>query len=159
MLLGKKSFGKGVIQSNYQLSNGGALKMTQYYWLSPNGVSIHGEGIHPDVEVRLADIAYEYYYQMEEGESYAYDSVSGFTRIAQMGLEYLGYNIGRTDGYFDRDFETSLLQYKKDNSLAGEAILDEETYQSIISSVLRQIYTDPEKDYQLIKAKEVLNGD
>ena len=157
-LVGTTTFGKGVIQTNRPLINGGILKMTQYYWLSPSGVSIHKEGIKPDVEVRMADIAYETYSQPAEGETFGYDSVSEFTRIAQLGLDYLDYNINRTDGYFDSEFENSLLQYKADHDLENTPILDEETYQSIISSVIRELYTNPSKDYQLVKAKEIISG-
>ena len=157
-LLGTTTFGKGVIQTNRPLNNGGILKMTQYYWLSPNGTSIDNEGIKPDIEVKQADIAYEHYYQMQEGESLGFDSVSEYTRIAQLSLEYLDYNISRTDGYFDKGFEEALLKYKQDYDLGSDALLDDKTYKSIVSSVIRELSINPEKDYQLVKAKEIISG-
>lgn len=158
-IVGTTTFGKGVIQTNYPLNNGAVLKMTAYYWLSPNGVSIHGEGIAPDVEVRQADIAYEYYTMMDESEKCEYDSVSDYTRIAQLSLQYLGYDVKRSDGYFDEAFLEELLKYKKDRGLEENEALDAQTYKMIISDVIRVLNDDPSKDYQFVRAKEILSGD
>ena len=157
-IVGTKTFGKGVIQTNHTLNNGGVLKMTAYYWLSPNGVSIHGEGIVPDEEVYQAPIAYEYYVMMEEDETVPVDSVSEFTRIAQLSLDYLGYDVKREDGYFDEAFRQILKEYRNDRGLEDPDLLDPATYHSIISDTIRTLNSDPEKDYQFVRAKEILNG-
>lgn len=47
-IIGKKSFGKGIVQSMIPLSNGSILKMTTSEYLTPNKTSIHGIGIIPD---------------------------------------------------------------------------------------------------------------
>ena len=52
--------------------------------------------------VYQAKIAYEYYAMMEDDETCKVDSVSEFTRIAQLSLQYLGYDVKREDGYFCR---------------------------------------------------------
>ena len=132
--------------------------MTTYYWLSPNGVSIHGEGIAPDEEVYQAPIAYEYYLMMDEEETVPTDSVSDFTRIAQLSLEYLGYDVKREDGYFDEAFRQILREYRNEKGLEDPDILDALTYRSIVSDTIRVLNSDPEKDYQLVRAKEILNG-
>ena len=158
-LVGETTYGKGVIQSNKLLSNGGALKLTTYYWYSPDGVSIDKVGIKPDVEVRMPEIFYQYYYNMEEDEKYEIDSVSRANSIAQMVLEMLGYDINRTDGYFDSSLAEALIKYKGENGLGAIASLDKETYDYLISEARRQLAKNPELDLQMLKAKELLNED
>lgn len=52
-ILGETTFGKGVVQTLFDLSKGSILKVTTARWYTPNGSSINGEGITPDVEVEL----------------------------------------------------------------------------------------------------------
>lgn len=52
-ILGETTFGKGVVQTLFDLSKGSLLKVTTARWYTPNGSSINGEGIAPDVEVEL----------------------------------------------------------------------------------------------------------
>lgn len=49
--LGEQTFGKGVVQTLVNLSGGTVLKVTTTNWYTPNGNSINGDGITPDVEV------------------------------------------------------------------------------------------------------------
>ncbi|MBR3254541.1 S41 family peptidase [Candidatus Saccharibacteria bacterium] len=50
-IVGEKTYGKGVVQSLYDLSGGSTLKVTIASWYTPNDRSINGEGITPDVVV------------------------------------------------------------------------------------------------------------
>ena len=50
-IVGETTYGKGVVQSLYDLSNGGVLKVTTAEWFTPKDRSINGEGIKPDIEV------------------------------------------------------------------------------------------------------------
>lgn len=52
-IVGKKTYGKGVMQNLLDLSNGAMLKVTIAEWYTPEGRSINGDGISPDVEVEL----------------------------------------------------------------------------------------------------------
>lgn len=49
LLLGMKSFGKGVIQTVFNLKNGGGLILTTAWYFTPSGRSIHEKGIEPDI--------------------------------------------------------------------------------------------------------------
>ena len=51
-ILGEKTYGKGVVQNLFDLSNGTLLKVTTAEWYTPNDRSINKEGITPDVEVK-----------------------------------------------------------------------------------------------------------
>jgi carboxyl-terminal processing protease len=52
-IVGEKSFGKGSVQQVEDFYNGASLKVTVAKWLTPNGVSISGNGISPTVEVKI----------------------------------------------------------------------------------------------------------
>ena len=54
-VIGKKTYGKGTVQEVIDLSNGDQYKITTKEWLTPNGTSINGKGIAPDVEVDLSN--------------------------------------------------------------------------------------------------------
>lgn len=54
-IIGTTTFGKGIVQSVYPLSDGTAVKMTMARYYTPNGVCIHGVGIAPDIEIDLPD--------------------------------------------------------------------------------------------------------
>lgn len=49
LLVGQKTFGKGSVQSFFELSDGGALKLTTAHFTGPGGTKIHGIGVMPDV--------------------------------------------------------------------------------------------------------------
>ncbi|MFP4661966.1 MAG: S41 family peptidase [Halanaerobiales bacterium] len=51
ILFGKKTFGKGTVQSLFPLNDGSALKLTTGKYYTPSGNFIHEKGIKPDVEV------------------------------------------------------------------------------------------------------------
>ncbi len=48
-LVGTKSFGKGSVQQVMDLGDGAQLKVTVARWLTPNGNSIMGNGLMPDI--------------------------------------------------------------------------------------------------------------
>jgi len=49
LLVGRKTYGKGSVQTVLPLSHGGAVKLTTSRYFTPSGASIHGKGIVPDV--------------------------------------------------------------------------------------------------------------
>lgn len=53
LLIGTKTYGKGVVQSLYELGDGSALKLTTSKYYTPKGVSIHKVGVEPDIVVEL----------------------------------------------------------------------------------------------------------
>ncbi|HEY8739019.1 MAG TPA: S41 family peptidase [Candidatus Dormibacteraeota bacterium] len=55
ILVGKKTFGKGLVEQDYPLRNGGDLHLTVAYWYRPSGKSINLVGITPDQTVPLAN--------------------------------------------------------------------------------------------------------
>ncbi len=52
-LVGKKTFGKGLVQSMRTLIDGSGLTVTVAKYLTPNGTDINKSGIIPDIEVNM----------------------------------------------------------------------------------------------------------
>ena len=50
-IIGKKSFGKGSVQTVIPLSDGSALRLTTSHYFTPSGKIIQGQGIIPDIIV------------------------------------------------------------------------------------------------------------
>lgn len=48
-VVGNTTFGKGIVQSTWQLADGSAITFTVAYYNPPSGVNFHGDGVKPDV--------------------------------------------------------------------------------------------------------------
>ena len=60
-LVGKTTYGKGVIQTLYSLQDGSGIKITTDEYYTPNHVQINKKGLTPDYEVDLTKDADGYY--------------------------------------------------------------------------------------------------
>lgn len=47
-IIGMQTFGKGIIQNMYALSDGSVLQLTSNHYFTPDGNDIHGVGVEPD---------------------------------------------------------------------------------------------------------------
>lgn len=56
LFVGETSYGKGLVQQTYDLSDGSMAKYTSARWLRPNGECINGKGLKPDYEVIKAEM-------------------------------------------------------------------------------------------------------
>lgn len=50
-VIGKQTFGKGIVQTIIPLTDGSALKVTTETYYTPKGNAIHGKGLTPDIEM------------------------------------------------------------------------------------------------------------
>jgi carboxyl-terminal processing protease len=70
ILVGETTFGKGSVQTIVPLSDGSALRLTTSKYYTPNGESIHEEGIVPDIEVEevIAEEKEDVFEELEKQE-------------------------------------------------------------------------------------------
>lgn len=80
VLIGQPSFGKGIVQSIFDLSDGSQLKLTTSAWYTPDDRAIHGEGLEPDILI--------------EGDQYA----DGIDRPLQAAIDHINENVEPTQG-------------------------------------------------------------
>ena len=55
VLIGEKTYGKGSVQSVFDLSDGSSVHITSAEWLTPNRHEISGQGLIPDYEVSISE--------------------------------------------------------------------------------------------------------
>ncbi|MFA5263857.1 MAG: S41 family peptidase [Opitutaceae bacterium] len=54
VIVGERSFGKGSVQSIFKLRDGEGMRLTTARYFTPSGVTIHGKGIEPQVDVEMS---------------------------------------------------------------------------------------------------------
>lgn len=81
-LVGKTTYGKGIVQNLIPLSDGDAIKITVAKYFTPKGNDIHEIGVAPDVEV-------EYEYSGPEDEDYNKQYDSQFLKALEIMKEKL----------------------------------------------------------------------
>lgn len=74
--VGTTSYGKGLVQQTYDLSDGSMAKYTSARWLRPNGNCINGVGLKPDYEVAKEDIRDEAGYPIDNQLQKAIEVIS-----------------------------------------------------------------------------------
>lgn len=156
-IIGTKSFGKGTVQRQSQDGvDNSFLKYTFAKWYSPLKENIHQVGIEPDIEVKLDDIFYEVYEELETPIT-SYDVVEPSIEYVQKGLKFLGYHTGRTDSYYDQKTRNALHAYKNDKGLKVDDVIDHEVILNIHSAVVQEWSTHKkDHDTQYKKALEVM---
>ncbi|PAV31030.1 peptidase S41 [Virgibacillus profundi] len=150
-IVGNTSFGKGTVQQAVPLGDGSTIKLTFYKWLSPNGEWIHETGVEPTVEVSQPDYFYTNPIQIEE--PLTYDQSDEKIGNVQEMLSGLGFDTGRTDGYFSKETEEAVKEFQSSNDLKATGEVDEETAGLIEAKIIDKI-RNGEDDQQLDKALE-----
>lgn len=56
-IIGEVTYGKGSVQTQHLLSNGGGVRVTIAEWLTPQRNSIEGSGVQPDIFVEMDETA------------------------------------------------------------------------------------------------------
>ena len=68
IMVGEKSYGKGIVQQTFPLNDGSAVKMTIAKYYLPSGSNIHETGIEPDIEVELTTEQKKRLYKLPHNE-------------------------------------------------------------------------------------------
>lgn len=55
ILIGEKTFGKGIVQGLFPFGRGEGIKLTTSKYLTPNKIDIHEKGIEPDIAVSITE--------------------------------------------------------------------------------------------------------
>ena len=157
--VGTQTYGKGTEQVSVPFTDGTSLKYTIAEWLTPSGESINRTGFAPDVEVGLSPVHTVTYPGMEEGEVIVADSVNDNAGALQLFLQYLGYEVDRTDTYFDAAGSEALRRFQADHDLEPTGEADKETFDQIADLTLIRIYeSEKSDDAQRNRALEILSS-
>lgn len=145
-LVGETTFGKGVAQYMYTLSDGAVVKLTQEAFYSGNSVKIHGVGVTPEVVVTLPD------YLTKSMKFYPNEQHEDVLQVEEM-LAYLGYEVGPIDDLYDPVSVEAIKQFQEDQGLWAYGICDYTTQDYMNQAFIKSV---DEKDIQLERGIEVL---
>src|SRR5690625_3879849 len=148
-VVGQPSFGKGTVQQAVPMGDGSSIKLTFYKWLSPNGEWIHETGVEPTIDIKQPDYYYTNPVQIEE--PLTYDQADERIASVQLMLDGLGYEPGRTDGYFDDTTIDAVTAFQEEHDLEATGEIDQETA-GLIEAELVDHIRNGEDDQQLERA-------
>ena len=131
-LIGKKTYGKGTVQSVIEVGENAELKYTIAKWLTPNKTWIHKTGIEPTEEVSMPD-----YYNItiiDTREVVKEGAVSDNVKTIETILKGLGYDV-TADGYFDSKTTEAVKEFQKSKGLSETGEVDEKTGTALMSAI------------------------
>ena len=163
-LVGTTTYGKGVAQQVTEFKNGASMKLSMYYFLTPNKNKIDHIGITPDytiqnaVNVNAAELAEKYvaFAPMSEKVKSKAGSVGLNVFGAQQRLSLIGYTVN-ANGTMDEATVAAVKKFQKENGLYSCGILDYTTMSTLEKATVNYITeVKGAEDIQLKKAVELL---
>ncbi len=156
-LVGEISYGKGVIQSMFEMPDGCAFKITTGRYFTRDGHDINGNGIEPhefiENSTELIDLTK---FQTFDYKTKPYiGTVSQNVRAAKERLKVMGYYTGSIDDTFEPEFHDVIYKFQAENGLGAYGVLDIAT-QVKMENIFYKI--EVEVDDQLMYAYEYLGG-
>lgn len=156
-VVGRTTFGKGLIQDVFILPSGDAFKLTTGHYLTRNGKDINGVGIYPDEVVfngtKRIDLdkyeKFDYKIKWRVG-----DTGTGVLATKQR-LAVMGYYFGEINDYFDEELKIAVYNFQKNVGLYPYGVMDFSTQ----ATLENHFYVlDVVVDDQLYAAYEYLGG-
>lgn len=151
ILVGKTTFGKGSVQSLFDLNDGSAVKLTFQKYFTPSGVVIDGVGVSPHIEVdqpefvNFSNLAYKG--KLEVGST-GIDVI-----ILHRILYFLGYGEDTEDSLFTDSTRDAVMKFQRSNGLNVTGEVDMKTADAINQRFSK---LQRENDEQLKKAIEII---
>lgn len=156
-VIGKKTFGKAVIQEMFSLIDSNTFKITTGRYLTRDGREINEKGLEPDIEVEntTKPINMSDY----KGFNYAVECCFGDkcdnVLTAKERMSLLGYIISSDDNTFDSELEAAVLDFQIANNLRATGSLNKTTMSKIDDEFSKK---ETIVDNQLYKAFEHFGG-
>ncbi|MCT4545191.1 MAG: S41 family peptidase [Vallitalea sp.] len=144
--VGETTFGKGVAQYIYDLSDKYSIKLTMEEFLSRNGNKINKIGVAPDYEVIVPNPI------VSPQRLFLDDEMEEVLNV-ELILEYLGYDINKPDKLYDAKTEEAITKFQKDTGLRAYGVSDHPTLKTLNIKLLESL---EKKDIQLDKALQII---
>ncbi|SHK48136.1 S41 family peptidase [Tepidibacter formicigenes] len=157
-LIGKKSYGKGTVQTVLNLKNGESIKLTIAKYYLPSDRTINGTGLTPDIEApRYSnDINKDELITLTTDKKLSKNDAGLDVLALQQRLNILGYKITDNKGMFlDSTFD-AVKSFQSDNKLYPYGTADITTLKKLNEKFTEFMLSD-EMDNQLKKAIEILS--
>lgn len=151
VVIGEKTYGKGVVQAFMPYPDGSVLSLTEAQWKTPGGKWINKEGVHPDIEVSLPD--YANLRPLTLGSAMQLGSYGEDVKTLQKMLQALGFGPIYKEGLFDESTAAALLQFQISEKLEATGQFNDKTGYRLLELLRDKLHRE---DSQLLKGMEVL---
>ena len=157
VIVGTKSFGKGIVQSVYSLVDGSGIKFTTAEYFSVNKTPVHKIGITPDIIVENERIDISKYPEFSKTNKPGLGNVSLDVLSAEMILHSLGYDVDEPDGVYDKKTFEQVIKFQNDNFLFPYGTIDIATQNTLYNALVNHSLENID-DLQLKAAVKALNN-
>lgn len=157
VLIGKRSFGKAVIQEMFPVLEGTYAKMTVGAYFTRNGNQINKIGIEPDYKVSNREVSFEFSGAMpfEFNVKYKIGDKGKGVLAAKQRLAVLGYGLDTSNDEYDQTMADAISVFQEECGLFPYGVLDINTQIMLENKVNEVMVT---LDLQLDKAIRLLGG-
>lgn len=157
-LIGERTYGKGVIQSTFPLSNGSVFKLTVGKYQTRNGHDINEKGIEPDeFIVNYNDpIDTSKYTPFTYKEKWSVGAADNNVKAAKERLYLLNYYDGDINDKFDEELAEAVTKFQSDSKIYPYGVLDITTQTKIENAFAK---LEVVVDKQLDRAYEIFTGE
>ncbi len=139
VLVGSQTYGKGSVQTIFELNNHGGLRITTACYTSARGRAIEGVGLTPDVIVEEPPPP-EPIFQLillPTRWTYRVGHAGSDVLLLQARLRQLGYDAGPEDGVFGKETEAALKAFERRAGLVVDGVADPATCRALNTARLQ----------------------
>lgn len=113
--IGTKSFGKGTVQTILSLPDGGMMKYTTAFYLTPKGTNIEGKGITPHIKVenQTEKVDITQFTELKYQNTYKMGMYDPEIKNAKEMLKFLGIYHGEVNECFDENLKITVAAIQK----------------------------------------------
>ncbi len=124
--VGQKTFGKGTVQSLKMAENGGILKYTTAYYLTPEGNNINKAGITPDVVIENSSkpVDMSEFDMFSLSKTYRIGDKGKEVELAKKMLKFMGIFVGELNDIYDENLKIAITTFQKLAGLFPYGVLD-----------------------------------
>ena len=155
ILVGEKTFGKGMVQRTLSLGALGGVKLTTAYYTTPNGNNINNTGIVPDILVEVNKTnPVQNFISLDNKKALRYGSVGLEVLGIQQRLKFLEVLDAVPDGVFGPRTEKAIKNLQKKAEIYPSGVVDGKFYEVLDNAIYEKLY--PSEDIQLRKGIDTL---
>ena len=163
VLVGAETYGKGMAQTVAELENGAAIKLSIYYFVTPDGNVIQDKGLTPSYIIYNGDnkAAKKRYLEMktvanmDEGKKYKAGEKGLNVYAAQQRLKILGYENIKLNGVLDEATQSAIKLFQTEYGVYSYGALDFTTINLLEKAYQQNVFSISE-DVQLAKAQQLI---
>jgi len=151
VIVGEKTYGKGVVQKTFMFGGNNAFKMTTAEYLTRNETHIDKIGIQPDIKVKVPNFITK--------NNVAWELDLKGENVVQIEniLLYLGYSIDKVDELYNESTVKAIKKFQADNDLTINGITDINVQVKLNERLLESLSKkDPQLQKGLEKLKELI---